>query len=385
MDYDVAAVSLASPPASAPVQSYRPSVAVANLGIHTASVTGTLRIYDRDAGTLLATMNLAASDIDPGETRNATADQLWEPVAGDIGKAFLFIASIVYPEDQNLSNNNLSPVTVTVTAAPPPPPPPVEAHASQHEDGGGDEVDVDGLTGKLAEAQTPTEHASNHESGGADELSVEDLTGTLATPQTPSTHASSHQTGGSDPITGIPPEAHKTNHQNGGTDEISVAGLSGVLADPQNPATHGVDHSLNGDDPTSLFAFAGSETVHTIDVPPASSATVAEESSVAATETATGLLVIASGDVVTFEAGPSWVWIEIVKGVTTYASEAQAHGFTHGGAPGDTITHGWSRAFFHTLPSGVGGWTARVVFHNDSATDTITVGGIELVVLAIGK
>lgn len=274
MDYDVAAKSLASPPASAPVQSYRPAVAVENLGIHSASVTGTLRIYDRDAGTLITTMALAASDIEPGETRNATADQLWEPVAGDIGKAFLFTATIVYPPDQDLSNNNLGPTTVIVTAAPPPPPPPVEAHASQHEDGGGDEIDVDGLTGKLAEAQTPTEHASNHEAGGDDQLSVTGLLGELATPQTPKTHASTHGTGGSDPVTGlpvtahhtshepggsdalsgIPAAAHKTSHQNGGTDELSVAGLSGELADPQTPKAHQSSHISTAADEIPLMS-----------------------------------------------------------------------------------------------------------------------------------
>jgi len=220
MDYDVKAASLASPPTSAPVQSYRPAVAVENLGIYPASVTGTLRIYDRAAGTLLVSMKLAANDIAPGETRSATADQLWEPVAGDIGKQFLFIATIVYALDQDLTNNNLPPVTVTVTAAPPPPPPPVEAHASQHEDGGGDEITIEGLTGKAAEAQTPTEHASNHESGGADEMSVSDLTGELADPQPPKTHASSHQPGGSDVITGIEPLAHHASHETGGDDVI---------------------------------------------------------------------------------------------------------------------------------------------------------------------
>ncbi len=257
MDYDVAAASLASPPASAPVASYRPSVAVQNLGIHAASVTGTLRIYDRDAGTLLFTMALTPTAVPVGTTRNALADQLWEPVAGDIGKAFLFIATVVYPEDQYLPNNNLGPVTVIVTAAPPPPPPPVEPHAAQHEEGGADEISLEGLTGKAAESQTPDEHASQHESGGADELSVTDLTGLLATPQTPTTHASSHESGGSDPISGIEPSAHKTSHQNGGDDELSVAGLSGLLADAQNPLAHVSTHKLGGTDKASSFLVDG--------------------------------------------------------------------------------------------------------------------------------
>jgi hypothetical protein len=46
------------------------------------------------------------------------------------------------------------------------------AHASTHENGGLDEIDVTGLSGALADPQTPSAHASAHEDGGADEISV---------------------------------------------------------------------------------------------------------------------------------------------------------------------------------------------------------------------
>lgn len=62
------------------------------------------------------------------------------------------------------------------------------------------------------------EHSARHEDAGADEISVAGLSGLLADPQTPL--------------------AHDTSHENGGTDEISVAGLSGELADPQPPKVH---------------------------------------------------------------------------------------------------------------------------------------------------
>jgi len=86
-------------------------------------------------------------------------------------------------------------------------------HATRHENGGGDEISVAGLSGVLADPQTPADHASTHENGGGDEISVAGLSGLLADPQTPLSHAASHQ--------------------NGGADEISVAGLSGLLADFQ--------------------------------------------------------------------------------------------------------------------------------------------------------
>lgn len=267
-DYDVAAVALASPPTSAPVQDYRPGVSVKNLGIHDADVTGTLRIYDKSTGLLVQTCQLAADTIEPGETRTAESSTLWQPTEDDIGKHFLFIATIVYPPDQYLPNNNLSPVDVVVTAEEPPPPPPVEAHAAQHENGGGDEIDVEGLTGKLAEAQTPTAHAGHHESGGEDELDVSDLSGQLADPQTPTTHAVTHQTGGSDPISGIAPSAHKTTHQNGGDDELSVAGLSGELADNQKPKAHGTSHNVDGTDTTPLlYQHASFDAASQVEIP----------------------------------------------------------------------------------------------------------------------
>ena len=73
---------------------------------------------------------------------------------------------------------------------------------------------VNGVSGTLADPQTPLGHGSTHENSGADEISVAGLTGLLATAQTPDTHAASHA--------------------NGGGDAINVAGLSGVLADKQD-------------------------------------------------------------------------------------------------------------------------------------------------------
>lgn len=92
------------------------------------------------------------------------------------------------------------------------------SHAASHQDGGGDEIGVGGLSGALADPQTPTSHAASHQDGGADEIGVGGLSGTLADPQTPTAHASAHQ--------------------DGGADEMSVANLNGVLADAQTPAAH---------------------------------------------------------------------------------------------------------------------------------------------------
>lgn len=58
------------------------------------------------------------------------------------------------------------------------------SHASTHEDGNADEISVLGLSGLLADSQTPLAHDTSHEDGGADEIDVTGLSGLLADPQT---------------------------------------------------------------------------------------------------------------------------------------------------------------------------------------------------------
>ena len=114
-------------------------------------------------------------------------------------------------------NSKVSDATLDDSADPRDP----NAHKTTHENGGGDEISIAGLSGEAADPQTPKSHASTHANGGADEINVGGLSGLLADGQTPL--------------------AHKSSHQNGGTDEISVAGLSGELADGQKVKTDHVD------------------------------------------------------------------------------------------------------------------------------------------------
>ena len=51
------------------------------------------------------------------------------------------------------------------------------AHAGSHENGGGDEIDVGGLSGLLADGQTPLGHHASHENGGTDEIDLQGLSG----------------------------------------------------------------------------------------------------------------------------------------------------------------------------------------------------------------
>lgn len=173
------------------------------------------------------------------------------------------------------------------------------AHHASHENGGADEISVEGLSGLLATAQTPTAHSTSHKHGGTDEIATTTAganlipkagaggkidngwldTGTgssqlilgndtrLTNARTPTSHASTHQDGGADEIsvaglsgllaTPQTPVGHHTSHENGGTDEISVAGLSGELADPQPPKTHASSHANGGSDEISVAGLSG--------------------------------------------------------------------------------------------------------------------------------
>ena len=51
------------------------------------------------------------------------------------------------------------------------------AHATSHQNGGADEINVAGLSGELADAQSPKTHAASHSDGGTDEVSVLNLGG----------------------------------------------------------------------------------------------------------------------------------------------------------------------------------------------------------------
>jgi len=185
VDYNVAAVSLASPPVPAFLQPYRPAIVVKNEGIHDADVTGMLRIYRRSTGLMIFAAPLAVAAVPPGETRQAIASIYWTP--DEVGD-YLVQGFVTTDRDQDPDDNQLPSVTVPVSSEPPPPPPVVPIHATQHEADGDDALNVDGLHGRLAETQSPAAHASSHGPAGVDTLSVNGLHGVLADAQPVEVH-----------------------------------------------------------------------------------------------------------------------------------------------------------------------------------------------------
>jgi hypothetical protein len=187
----------------------------------------------------------------------------------------------------------------------------VHNHKARHENAGADEISVLGLSGLLADEQTPLAHKTSHQDAGSDELSVAGLSGVLADKQdadkiqghtvneaalandnilvyktagnqfvyeakgTPAGHKASHQDAGGDEISvtglsglladGQTPLGHKTSHENGGADEISVAGLSGVLADKQDADKiqgHTVDEAALANDRVLVYKTSGTKFVY---------------------------------------------------------------------------------------------------------------------------
>lgn len=196
MDYDVAVLALSTPPASAVVTPYRPAVSVRNNGIHDAVASGYVRIYA--AGLLIFESEVYSNTLTPGETGAAEALQYWTPPTEG---TYIIQGYVTCPLDQVEPNNNLNPTTVIVGPGQPPvPPTPVEPHAAQHEEGGGDELSIEGLRGRCGDLQPPSNHASDHEAAGSDPINVTGMPGVLTEAQTPKLHATTHELAGSDPL-----------------------------------------------------------------------------------------------------------------------------------------------------------------------------------------
>lgn len=187
MDYDVAATGLSSPPPSAVLTPYRPAVSVRNNGIHNAIASGYLRIYS--AGLLIFETEVYSGTLAPGATGTADGVDYWTPQAEG---TYIVNGYVSTPLDQVEPNNNLNPTTIIVAGGPVPPPPTVPLHAAQHEEGGTDPINVDGLPGVLADRQPAANHAAQHQAGQGDVLNVAGLAGVLGDPQTPAVHGNAH-------------------------------------------------------------------------------------------------------------------------------------------------------------------------------------------------
>jgi len=184
MDYDVEVLGLKTPASTSPLAPYRLVVSVRNNGIHAAVASGYVRVYS--TGLLIFESEVFSNTLAPGVTGDCSSLGYWTPPAEGF---YMIQGYISTPLDQVEPNNNLNPTNIHITGTPPTPPTPVALHAAQHEEGGSDEISIEGLPGRAADQQEALAHVASHQAGGTDALNVGSLLGVLATDQPAQVHS----------------------------------------------------------------------------------------------------------------------------------------------------------------------------------------------------
>jgi hypothetical protein len=107
-------------------------------------------------------------------------------------------------------------------------------------------------TGELKDAaDDPATHATTHENGGSDEINVAGLSGDLADAQDPKSHASTHAVGGTDSLAGEQVEVGQLDV--GGSVVAQSVALSGQVTLSSGSAT--VDTGISAVDATFILAL----------------------------------------------------------------------------------------------------------------------------------
>jgi len=180
---DVRPTAYVVPVAEQPIGPITPIVQIDNVGDETAQVTGLFRIYRTSTDQLLYTSEILPTTMLGLTSANVAALTPWNPPApADADYFILFNLTAVNGLVPDSASSFLGAYVFDVTTVPMGPVP--AGHHTTHELGGMDEVDITGLSGLLADAQTPLAHAASHEAGGSDEISLCGLTILSELPQT---------------------------------------------------------------------------------------------------------------------------------------------------------------------------------------------------------
>ena len=137
-----------------------PIIHVQNFADEDAIVTGLFRIYRLSLRTLLYSSVLHPTAINHGESADIAAETPFNPSSPAADDYFILCE--VTAESIQTHNTNTVPLGqfyFDITPAPMGTPP--ATHHTTHEDGGMDEVSVTGLSGLLADPQTPAFHTTD--------------------------------------------------------------------------------------------------------------------------------------------------------------------------------------------------------------------------------
>ena len=184
---DIRAVAYIAPVSEVDFAPVPLTVHLVNYADETGLVSAGFRVYNDSTGLLIYQSDIIPVEIAKGVTVDVSALTDFMPPAPTNHTYFVLFdgnaANALVPDGINI---HLGSFYFDVKPAPLGPIP--AGHAVTHEDTGIDEVDVTGLSGLLADAQTPIIHHLEHETGGSDEINVTNLAGELADDQPPKAH-----------------------------------------------------------------------------------------------------------------------------------------------------------------------------------------------------
>lgn len=184
---DIRAVAYIAPVSEVDFAPVPLTVRLVNFADEPGLVSAGFRIYNDSTGLLIYQSDIIPVEIAKGATVDVSAlTDFMPPAPADDTYFVLFdgnAANALVPDGIAI---HLGSMYFDVKPAPLGPIP--AGHAVTHEDTGIDEVDVTGLSGLLADPQTPILHHLEHETGGSDEINVTNLAGELADDQPPKAH-----------------------------------------------------------------------------------------------------------------------------------------------------------------------------------------------------
>lgn len=204
---DIRATSFVSPLSEVDFASVPLTVHIVNVADETGLINGKFRIYNGSTGLLIHTSDIAPLTMVAGQVADVSALTDFDPPAPADDTYFVCFdgnaSNALVPDGINFALGAFYFDVKPVGMGPAQP-----SHHLTHEEGGSDEIPIedmgtaelndtlvlapDGTGGVVFRAETgggaPAAHAASHENAGSDEISVAGLSGVLANPQTPAAH-----------------------------------------------------------------------------------------------------------------------------------------------------------------------------------------------------
>ena len=217
---DVRPTAYIVPVAEQPIGPITPIIRIVSAGDEGARVTGLIRIYRKSTDQLLYSSVLPVFILQGHTSVDVAALTPWNPPAPADDDYFILCDTTAV--NDLVPDGFVAVLSTYIFDVKTVPMGPVPAgHHTTHELGGMDEVDITGLSGLLADPQTPILHSGTHALPSPDAVYVDFLAAL-------ETHTyfrlSPDGAGGAKWNSDV--EKHHTNHEEGGADELEAADLT---------------------------------------------------------------------------------------------------------------------------------------------------------------